>query len=227
MIDQETQREVLAAWPGQRLTTRVMPDGSRRSYLRFAALGDSFTCTHESAAASRGFAEILATALSTNHDVSYCHLAAPEATSADVRHDQTPAAQTHRATMAVLVAGLHDAYGQIWDTETIRYRLMRVADELSWSGATLLTVRFLAVDGHGSDNMTTRRVAGRIEALNDIYDEIDDAYGGFRLDLADIPEALHPQFWATPGLQPSDLGHHLIAEAFARLLAEHGVRSAA
>lgn len=224
MIDQETQREAVGAWPGQRLMSRVMPNGARRSYLRFAALGDSFACS-PAAAETAGWAELLANALSTDHDVSYRHLACPRATSAEVRREQTPDAQNHRANMAVLVAGLGDVYGESWDTDTVRHRLMRVADELSWSGATLLTVRFVALTS--SDDVRTRRIAARIDALNDIYDEMDDAYGGLRLDLASIPEATDDAFWAVPGLQPSAMGHLLIAEAFARLLAAHGLSTAA
>lgn len=176
------------------------------TYLRFTSVGDSFSRPIAGKSWAQRFADLLA----QRHDVSFCEVAEAGATTAEIRLCQIPRAQAHRPNLAALTGGLNDVYRGIWDAETVRYRLMRAADELAWCGAALLTVRFLEV---GSQ-------ARRICQLNEIYDEIDDAYGSLRVDLADMPQASSPDFWSIPSLQPSPSAHHQLAERFVQVLAD-------
>jgi hypothetical protein len=208
------------------MPARPLSTGGERKYIRFAAVGDSFTCPLDDCGPTpvRGWAELLVGSLAHDHDVSFCNRAEAGATTSDVRRTQTPAAQAHRPDLAAIVAGLHDAVRADWDTDTVRYRLMRSADELAWCGAVLMTVRF---HDHakllGLATAEERRVSERVDALNDIYDEIDDAYGSIRLDLAEVPEVYDSRFWSTHPLQPSTFGHQVVARAFADLLVEQGL----
>ena len=186
----------------ERPPTRVSPT----TYVRIASLGDSFSCA---ASGSPAWDRILSSALAHEYDVSLCELAQAGATTAEIRLAQVPAAQAHRPQLAALTGGLNDAHRGIWDADAVRYRLMRSADDLSWSGVSLMTVRFLAAGPH----------ARRISDLNEIYDEIDDAYGSLRLDLGEVPCAALPEFWSIPAVQPSARGHRHIAAAFLQVLA--------
>lgn len=227
MIDQQTPPAVTDAWPGRPLNSRLMPDGSIRHYLRVAALGDAFACAPDrlDGTPSAGWAELLAGSLSVDHDVSFWNLASPTSTTAQVRREQIPAAQAHHANLAALSSGLHDACRDDWHAETVRYRLMRTADELSWCGASLLTLR-MPENGIVSTTapQVPARVWQRIATLNEIYDEIDDAYGGIQLNLADVAQAHSERFWSTSPLQPSAYGHRIIASSFAAALVSFGLK---
>ena len=66
--------------------TRKLPHGSARSYVPFAALGDSATAGVGDRAADswRGWARLLAASMAASHDVSFCNAAVPGATAAQV-----------------------------------------------------------------------------------------------------------------------------------------------
>lgn len=215
-----------AAWRSVHRSRRRPVTGTGRQYLRFAALGDSFSCAlpGTGAATPPGWADILAASLGEDHDVSFCDLAEPGATTDDVRRAQAPLARDHRPNLASLVAGLQDVTRSTWDPVTVRYRLMRSADDLAWSGAVILSVRFhdhSTVLGLGRD--AGRGLAYRIAELNDIYDEIDDAYGTLRIDLAEHDEVQQDSFWSQHPLHPSLVGHQFLALQFGRLLVEDGL----
>lgn len=210
----------------QAIRTRETPDGTLRGYLRFAALGDSLSCGHPGSGRPRtlSWAELLASSIAHDHDVSFCDLTQAGATTNEVRKTQAPLARDHRPHLASLVAGLQDACRSTWDKDVVRYRLMRSADELRWSGAELMTVRFhdhSKVLGLGT--VSGQGLTRRIAELNEIYDELDDAYGGLRLDLAHHDELLEDGFWSTHPLHPSSAGHLFLAQQFARLLSASGL----
>ena len=77
-------------------------------YLRFAALGDSATVGLGDPVPGgwRGWSRLLAEALGTRFDVSYCNLAVVGATSGDVLHGQLGDALAHRPDLASLVVGI-------------------------------------------------------------------------------------------------------------------------
>jgi len=224
VMDPESHTITTAVWvdPFERSRARVM---SAQRYVRFAALGDSMACAMPSVNLKRrSWAQMLAAALGTDHEVSFFDASDAGATACDVRRRQLVDALEHRPTLAAVISGLHDAMRSNWDAETTRYRLMRTADELSWCGAHLLTIRFhdhASVLAHGGSSAAVLR--SRVDQLNDIYDEIDDAYGGTLVDLREHPEPLTNDFWSAHPLHPSTQGHALIADWFANALAEDRV----
>ena len=203
---------------------RTLPTGTQRGYVRFAALGDSATCGLGDAdvtGAWRGWARILAHAIGQDHDVSFCNVAVSGSTVASVRQTQLPVALAHGPHLASLLVGLNDTMRSTWNAETIRADLLDCADRLTGDGAVLLTARF---HDHSRilrlPRLLARPMRSRIDALNDVYDEIHYLYGGLQLDLEALPGINDRRFWSIDRLHPSELGHRSLAHEFAALL--HG-----
>lgn len=215
--------------PGQpviSIPSRVLPGGQNRSYFRFAALGDSATHGLGDPVAEgwRGWARLLADAVAEDHDVSFCNLAEPGATAADVRAGQLLPAVTHRPHLASLVVGLNDTMRSTWESTRVRDDLHRCADALTDAGARLLTVRFHQHDRvFRLPRVLARPLRHRIEFLNEVYDEIAETYGGFQVDLGNYPEVYERAFWSVDRLHPSELGHRLLAHEFGCLLNTSGL----
>ena len=195
-------------------------------YLRFAALGDSATYGIGDPVATgwRGWARLLAEALGTAYDVSFCNLAVPGATASTVLSGQLDDALAHRADVASLVVGINDTMRASWDPARLREELMTCAAALSEAGATLLTARF---HDHGAvfglPGVLRRPLFARIEAVNRVYDEVFETYGGRRVDLAADPAVYVRSFWSVDRLHPSELGHRAMARAYAGELAAVGL----
>lgn len=205
---------------------RTLPTGLRRGYVRFAALGDSATCGLGDADVSgawRGWARILADAIGQDHDVSFCNVAVSGSTVASVRR-QLPVALAHRPHIASLIVGLNDTMRATWNSDAVRADLLECAGRLTEAGALLLTARF-----HDHTRILhlpqplARPMRARIDALNDVYDEIYYLYGGLQLDLAAHPGINDRRFWSIDRLHPSELGHRTLAREFAALLHDAGL----
>ena len=205
---------------------QTLPPAGRARYLRVAALGDSATygIGERVPGGWRGWAKLLADALATSYDVSFCNLAVSGATTADVLGGQLDAAVTHRPDVASLIVGINDTMRSGWDPAQVRHRLMTSAETLHGTGALLLTARF---HDHaavlGLPRPLRRPMANRIEAVNRVYDEVHATFGGIRLDLATRTEVGSRDFWSVDRLHPSELGHRTLAAGFAGLLAREGL----
>lgn len=201
--------------------------GTQRAYIRFAALGDSATygIGDREGDRYRGWAGLLITSMSREHDVSACNVAVPGARVADVLADQLDVALEHRPHLASLIVGLNDTLRTDWDPDAVRRDLLVCAEELSAQGAVLMTTRF-----HDHTRVfrlppfLARPMRQRIEDLNDAYDEIHQRFGGIMVDLASHPGIYDREFWSVDRLHPSELGHRALADEFAGQLAEHGLR---
>jgi lysophospholipase L1-like esterase len=206
--------------------TRTDAAGVRRSYVRFAALGDSVTHgigdpLHEGC---RGWARILAEAMLQAHDVSLCNFARPGATSADVRFEQLTDALDHRPHLASLVVGLNDTMRSTWNADHVRVDLLHAAERLAAQGVLLLTVRF---HDHSRvlhlPRFLARPMRQRIEALNEIYDEIHQRFDSVQVDLTEHAGVYDREFCSIDRLHPSELGHRALADEFAALLEGRGL----
>ncbi len=195
-------------------------------YVRFAALGDSASCGvgDPTPAGWRGWAQLLADAIGRAHHVSFCKLAVPGATVADVRRDQLPEALDHHPHIASLVVGLNDTMRSTWDPAQLREDLLHCAATLARQGTLLVTVRF---HDHtrvlGLPEVLARPLRERIRVLNKIYDEVHERYGVLRLDLAADATINDRAFWAFDRLHPSELGHRVLAWKVAALLNAEGL----
>lgn len=206
---------------------RALPSGALRGYVRLVALGDSATCgigDRQVDGSWRGWARILSHAISQGHDVSFCNLAVSGSTAADVLHHQLSEAVDHRPHIASLIVGLNDVLRSTWEPARTRRDLLACAEALTEEGAVLLTVRF---HDHtqvlGLPRILARPLVRRIDALNAIYDELHEQYGGIRVDLAEIGGVYGRESWSVDRLHPSELGHRILARHFAVRLAEAGL----
>lgn len=195
-------------------------------YVRFAALGDSSTYGIGDPVPGgwRGWARILADAIGSTHDVSFCNLAVSGAVVADVRHRQLPEALAHQPDLASLVVGVNDTLRSTWDPARIRGELDETAAALAESGALLLTARFHD-QGRvlGLPAVLRRPLWRRIEVLNEVYADVQARHGGIQVDLAAQEEVWQREFWHVDRLHPSELGHRAMARAFARELGARGL----
>jgi lysophospholipase L1-like esterase len=195
-------------------------------YIRFVALGDSASCGvgDRTPQGWRGWAQILADAVALDHHVSFCKLAVPGATVADVRHEQLDEALARRPVIASLVVGLNDAMRSTWDPVQIRRDLLHCAEKLAHQGAIVITVRF---HDHtrvlGLPQLLARPMRRRIRVLNEIYDEVHEKYGVLRLDLDADPAIYSREHWAVDRLHPSELGHRRLARLIGQLLCDEGL----
>ena len=207
--------------------TASTPRSEPRTYVRIAALGDSVTygLGDRTSQRCRGWARLLGNAIAHEHDVSFCNLARPGATAADMRTQQLGEALDHRPHVASLIVGLNDTMRSSWDPASLRLDLLHAARTLAGQGATLLTVRF---HDHsrvfGLPGFLARPMRKRIDVLNAIYDEIHATYGGLQVDLARHPGAYDREFWSIDRLHPSELGHRALAHEFASLLEQYGLK---
>ncbi len=197
------------------------------NYLRFAALGDSTTVGIGDPVPGggwRGWARLLADAMATSYDVSFCNLATSGAIARTVLADQLEDGLAHRPTHASLIVGVNDTMRSTWDPPRMRTELMTCAQALHDVGAELITARF---HDHGEvfglPGLLRRPLFERIETVNVIYDEVHATFGGIRLDLATRPEIRERAFWSVDRLHPSERGHRALASAYAELLHEHGL----
>jgi len=195
-------------------------------YLRYAALGDSttFGLGDPVPGGWRGWARLLAEALATAYDVSFCNLAVSGATSATVVGSQLADAVAHRPDLVSLVVGVNDVLKSGWDPDRLHEDLVTCAEELTGAGAVLLTARF---HDHARvlplPTWIRRPLARRVEALNEVWDAVHAAYGGVRVDLGARPEVWDRRFWSVDRMHPSELGHRALARAFAAELCGAGL----
>jgi len=196
-------------------------------YLRFAALGDSTTFGIGDPVPSgwRGWARLLADALTTTYDVSACYLAAPGATGSAVLEDQLADAIAHRPDVASLIVGVNDTLKSTWDPARLRVELMTAGEALTAAGTTLLTARF---HDHSSVLGLPRALRGplqrRLAELNRVWDEVHREFGTIRVDLGAHPEALDRSYWSIDRMHPAERGHRMLAHAFAVEMQRAGYR---
>ena len=195
-------------------------------YVRFAALGDSttFGIGDPVPGGWRGWARLLADGLATSYDVSFCNVAVSGATAATVRRDQLADAVAHRPTLASLIVGVNDTLKSTWDPGRVREDLGACAHALTGAGAVLMTPRF---HDHGAvlglPTFLRRALGRRIDALNEVWDDVHAAYGGLRLDLAGCPGVTDRASWSVDRMHPSERGHRLLARTWAQRLREAGL----
>lgn len=201
-----------------------------RRYLRLVALGDSTTVGvgdpvlgPDGREGLRGWSRLLAEALSTGHDLSYLNLAISGSTVGAVAERQLDDAVAHAPELASLIVGINDTMRSTWHPARFAEDLLAVAGRLHDAGATLLTVRF---HEHGRvfglPPALRRPLDLRIDAVNAAYDQVVARYGGVQVDLAHEAGVYERASWSVDRLHPSELGHRMLARAFARELAAAG-----
>ncbi|SDU83494.1 SGNH/GDSL hydrolase family protein [Jiangella alkaliphila] len=191
--------------------------------VRLVALGDSTVCGMGDPLPDgswRGFAGLLAATFPTSE---YTNLAVSGARTPHVRHGQLAAALELRPDLACLLVGVNDTMRSDFAPAVVRAHLTETAAALTGSGATLLTAR---VHNHarvfGLPPLLGRPLWRRLCALNEIYDEVYERFGGVRVDLTSVSWIYERANWSVDRLHPSELGHRRLAHAFAVQLRDAG-----
>ncbi|GLZ41424.1 SGNH/GDSL hydrolase family protein [Actinokineospora sp. NBRC 105648] len=167
----------------------------------------------------RGVGPLLAAALGARAH----NLANTGARLADVRRTQLPDALATRPEAAVVIVGMNDTLRSDFDPEGMRVDLTHVVRALHESGAVVLLVRY-----HDHARVfrmpasLRRALRDRIQRLNEMIDHVVAATGAPCLDLDELPGAYETSAWSVDRLHPSELGHRLLANGFADLLAARG-----
>lgn len=194
-----------------------------RTVRRLAVLGDSVAEGMGDPIAGRrwrGFAPLLAEAVGT---AALTNLATSGARVADLWRHQLPAALRVAPDAAVVMVGMNDTMRSDFDPRLLWHQLNHVMCALVDTGADVVTIRY-------HDHARVFRLPGplrrllrrRIDALNRILTEVAETHGAAIVDLDRLPGAYHPAAWSVDRLHPSELGHRMLAKAFAASLAEFG-----
>ncbi|MGQ0837438.1 SGNH/GDSL hydrolase family protein [Actinokineospora sp.] len=167
----------------------------------------------------RGVGPLLAAALGAevaNHSVTGARMAC-------VREAQLPAALRGRPDAALVIAGMNDTLRSDFDPDRLCADLAHVVTALRAQGAPVLLVRY---HDHGRvfrlPGALRRALSGRIQRLNEVIDAVVARTGAPCLDLDRLPGAYGRAAWSVDRLHPSELGHRMLAEGFATLLAATG-----
>jgi hypothetical protein len=129
-----------------------------------------------------------------------------------------------RPEAAVVMAGMNDTMRSDFDGGRLQADLASVVSSLITAGTTVVTIRY-----HDHSRVfrlpgpLRRALATRIEELNAAFDAVVQRHEVGVVDLDRMPGAYHPAAWAVDRLHPSELGHRMLARAFARQLADAGV----
>ncbi|MBM7772902.1 lysophospholipase L1-like esterase [Actinokineospora baliensis] len=167
----------------------------------------------------RGFGPLLAAALGAQeHNVSV-----NGARLADVRAVQLPRALAVRPDAAVLIAGMNDTLRSDFDPEAMRADLTDIVTSLHAVGTEVVLVRF-----HDHARVfrmpasLRRALRTRIDRLNAVIEAVVADTGAAHLDLDAMPGAYQTATWSVDRLHPSELGHRMLAKAFAEQLVGRG-----
>ncbi|WP_406689718.1 SGNH/GDSL hydrolase family protein [Saccharopolyspora sp. ID03-671] len=197
--------------------------GSRR-VRSLAVLGDSVAAGMGDPIAGgrwRGFAPLLAEAIGA---ARFTNLATSGARVPEVWRAQLPAALRVAPDAAVLMVGMNDTMRADFDPRLLRQQLDHVVRSLVAAGAAVVTIRY-------HDHARVFRLPGplrrmlnrRIDALNRVLTSVAETHGAAVVDLDRLPGAYHRAAWSVDRLHPSELGHRMLAAAFAAGLAGQGL----
>ncbi|HEY4454429.1 MAG TPA: SGNH/GDSL hydrolase family protein [Pseudonocardiaceae bacterium] len=169
----------------------------------------------------RGFAPLLAEALAPER---FINLSVNGARLGSVRRHQLPVALRSRPDVAIVVAGMNDTMRSDFDPYRLHADLDRIVGDLTAAGALVLTIRY---HDHGQvfhlPAALHRVLLARINELNSMFDVVARRHNTPVVDLAQQPGIYAKSAWAVDRLHPSELGHRILAKAFAAHVAEAGL----
>jgi lysophospholipase L1-like esterase len=169
----------------------------------------------------RGFAPLLAEALVPER---FVNLSVNGARLGAVRRGQLPVAMRYRPDVAIVVAGMNDTMRSDFDPNRLHADLDRIVADLTEAGALVLTIRY---HDHGKvfrlPRALHRVLLARINELNSVFDVVTRRHNTPVVDLAEQPGIYARTAWAVDRLHPSELGHRVLAKAFAERVAQAGL----
>jgi lysophospholipase L1-like esterase len=140
-----------------------------------------------------------------------------------VRRKQLPTALAARPDAAVVMVGMNNTMRSDFDAARLGADLDHVVSELIAAGSLVVTIRY---HDHGKvfrlPGPLRRALSQRIGALNAEFDAVAARHGAGVVDLGTLADSHRPEMWSVDRLHPSELGHRMLARAFAGRLAEAG-----
>jgi lysophospholipase L1-like esterase len=168
----------------------------------------------------RGFGPLLADALG---GCDLTNLSRTGARIGTVRHEQLPMAAALRPDAVVVVAGMNDTMRSDFDPARLRADLDHVVGRLLDVGAVVVLASY-----HDHARVfrlpapLRRALRRRVDELNAVIRSVVLARGIGCIDLDTLPGAYDLAAWSVDRLHPSELGHRMLARAFADELALAG-----
>lgn len=154
---------------------------------------------------------------------SYFNYSRPGARMREVFEVQLPRAIDHDPDVVLVIAGGNDVLRQNFDPTDIYWSLYGTITTLRQRGIEVLTMKL-----HDPNKKIrlpkrlARLLNHRVETLNRIIEDVSELLGARCLDVRRIDATYEKQMWHVDRMHPSRIGYHVLAEHFARLLAEAG-----
>lgn len=161
----------------------------------------------------RGFGPLLADALG---GCDLTNLSRTGARIGTVRHEQLPMAAALRPDAVVVVAGMNDTMRSDFDPARLRADLDHVVGRLLDVGAVVVLASY---HDHARvfrlPSPLRRALRRRVDELNAVIRSVVVTRGIGCIDLDTLPGAYDLAAWSVDRLHPSELGHRMLARAFA------------
>jgi lysophospholipase L1-like esterase len=198
------------------------------NWSKYVALGDSLTAgrdDHGPQGARIGWARRLAGILTARTAVPcvLTNLAADGASVGVVLERQLPSVAPIGPDLVSVTVGMNDIRDPGFSEERFAAELGRLLDDLTATGATVLTCTLpdiAAIISLPADLVEVARQ--RMQRASDIIREQAGRRGAVCLDVWAIPGAADPELFGPDRIHPNASGHQLMADAFAALLLNGG-----
>jgi len=194
-----------------------------RRYDRYVAIGDSSTeglDDPDGRGHYRGWANRLAEHLAdAQGGVLYANLAIRGRSSRQIREEQLDRALDMSPDLVTFFSGTNDVIGRHFAIGPVAEEIETVHRQVGESGARLLT---FTLPDLSPVMPAARRIAPRVEELNQAIREISERSGAVVIDFAQHPVASDPRLWSEDRLHANAEGHRRIAAALAHALSLPG-----
>jgi lysophospholipase L1-like esterase len=192
-------------------------------YQRYVAIGDSSTeglDDPDGRGGYRGWANRLAEQVAAAQGgLLYANLAVRGRKTREILEEQLEPALAMRPDLATLFCGTNDVVSRRFDLERVAADFDRMLAALVDSGATVLT---FTMPNLASVLPLARRIAPRLDALNEAMRRAAARRGARLVDFAAHPVAADPRLWSDDRLHANTAGHARIAAALAHALGVPG-----
>jgi lysophospholipase L1-like esterase len=196
-----------------------MSQKTLRRYRRYVAIGDSSTeglDDPDERGGYRGWANRLAEHLAAvEGEVLYANLAVRGLSSRQIRERQLAKALAMSPDLVTFFSGTNDVVSRRFSIDSVAEEIETVHRQVGECGAQLLT---FTLPDLTPVMPAARRIAPRVEALNDAIRKIADRSGAIVVDFAAHPVASDPRLWSEDRLHANSVGHARIAAALAAAL---------
>lgn len=201
----------------------AVPRGFRTTmsrFRRYVAIGDSSTeglDDPDGRGGYHGWANRLAEHVARTNDgpLLYANLAVRGRHTRAIREEQLERALAMEPDLATIFAGTNDVVSKHFDADAVARELELIQRALVGCGATVLS---FTLPDLTPVLPAARRLAPRVEALNDALREVARTCGTRLVDFAAFPVSSDPRLWSDDRLHANSLGHQRIAAALAHAL---------